>query len=132
MKKEILYLVPIEGDMSKNGISSYNSVIPFDATFLPVVSEYLKASLEYDLHCKMLATQKDIDDTFIDMGQQLYIDVCAWDKVLVDLGIFLHKYHTRTTWTVVYKEQVEDYGDFKISHRAINRKGKYYKKKEVA
>jgi len=105
MKKELIYLVATSGDMSNTGIGFKTTVIPFDIMLLPQVGKFLKAQLDDELSSyiyfspnkKLVSRKSKMQKT------SKFYKQC---KAMRDLGIFLHKYDERTTWSMMIDLEV--------------------------
>tara|TARA_R110001592_G_scaffold140907_1_gene362050 strand:+ start:1335 stop:1667 length:333 start_codon:yes stop_codon:yes gene_type:complete len=94
-------LVSTSGDMSKYGISDHNTVYIFNPDHRVYIDKFLKAQLEYHLHCysNNLETYKPYKK-FINAFQKLK-----------DLGFFTSKYDARTQWELQELHDLKDIQD---------------------
>ena len=115
MKKELLYLVATDGDMSNTGMGDTTHVISFEADLLPQVAKFLKAQLDYELanamyypvEGKRLASKRTVIQKLENFRKHWY--------ALVELGVFEHKYEARTTWKLEQEEEfLKDLGKIQV------------------
>jgi len=86
-----LCLVAVSGDCSEHGMGDTNDILHFHKKHNSLIVKFLQAQLNwhikshlYDSHSR--SCQKAI---------KKYYEAC---DALMDVGIFEHKYHTRTEW----------------------------------
>jgi len=121
MKKELLYLVATSGDMSNTGMGDTTHVISFETNLLPQVAKFLKAQLDYELALAMHYPIEGEELASTKTVRQKYINFRKHWNVLVELGVFEHKYEARTTWRLEQTEELlKDLG--KIQVRPIIKK----------
>jgi hypothetical protein len=82
-------LVATDGDCSNHGMGDTNDRLPVRNKYLSIVAEYLRIDLEHTLAC---ALEDDLPST------ELYKQYWRLSADMLDLGIFEHKWHTRTSW----------------------------------
>ena len=105
MKKELLYLVATSGDLSNTGMGDTTHVISFEADLLPQVAKFLKAQLNFELANAMyypIEGNKLISRKAL---IQKYDNFRKYYHALVELGVFEHKYESRTTWRLVQDQE---------------------------
>ena len=81
--------------------------LPFSNEHLPIVSEYLRASLEVELQCWV--------NVMCEKYKLLRERQASCEKLLLQAGIFHHKWHLRTNW--ILWELDENY-PINIKHKA--------------
>jgi len=96
-------LVAIQGDCSAYGMGDTADFIPLkDRSFFTLIKSYLRNQLELDLkHVEMEVADLLKDQEFNKLVQE-HNDL---GNALIECGIFLHKWHKRTTWALMVMEQ---------------------------
>jgi len=108
-------MVSTTGDLAIGGIGTYNTVIPFDNKYFPVVKEFLikqeiwhisSLELYYDPERKLDHIKNDFME---------YMRAC---QNLTESGIFTNKYKSRTEWRLVLntESELEFYKPYKIDN----------------
>ena len=88
-----LCLLAVSGDCAAGSMDgSMDKVVylPFSKEHLSIVSEYLRASLEVELQCWVSVT--------CERFKLLHERQASCEKLLLQAGIFHHKWHLRTNW----------------------------------
>jgi len=94
MKEKInLCLVAVGGDCSKNGMGPYNEVIPFNDNQKELVREFLSSQAELGIAFAFF----EHGDPRTSIKKRRFFG--AFNQ-LKDVGVFQHKYHSRTEWVV--------------------------------
>jgi len=106
-------LVATSGDCSKEGMSSYNEAIPFQNQQIKLVKKFIKAQNDLELaymFCEYgTSSSRKASNKFYDAFAELK-----------DLGIFEHKWHSRTSWKVTFNNKddlKEEHAPFEIQER---------------
>ncbi len=106
-------LVAISGDCSKEGMGSYNEAIPFQNQHINLVKKFIKAQNDLELafmFCEYgTASSRKATNKFYDAFAELK-----------NLGIFEHKWQSRTSWKVTFNNKDdlnEEHAPFKIQKR---------------
>jgi hypothetical protein len=86
-------LVATDGDCSKNGMGNWNEVIPFDCEHKELVRDFLLAHADLRIACSLLEYE---DPTMSIKTKRFY---SAFND-LKDVGVFDHKWHSRTDWVI--------------------------------
>ena len=99
---EGLCLVAISGDCADN---PNNDVLPFDNKHEALVREYLRADLEWTMLSMFKAGENLVSTT---ENQKIFDDMQRTSHEMLEVGIFHHKYHKRTTWKLAFLDEVEE------------------------
>ena len=105
-----LCLLAVSGDCADGSMDgSMDKVVylPFSKEHLSIVSEYLRASLEVELQCWV--------NVMCEKYKLLRERQASCEKLLLQAGIFHHKWHLRTNW--ILWELDENY-PINIKHKA--------------
>lgn len=98
-----LCLVAVSGDCSAGAMSKENSVLLFDAKHNNLVKEYLIADLKFWMYS---ATEGVLCGNVTKGDQTYYHRLVDAETALREVGIFKHKYHTRTSWRLEFLNEV--------------------------
>ena len=111
--KTRLALIATSGDMSKNGIGSKNTVVPFDSAYLKEVKQFLRDQLELELH--------SMNDNFESKEnakkfRKIYDNVRNSFNKLISLNIMEDKYDFRSGWELTFNDhdELRSYGNYEI------------------
>ena len=109
--KTRLALIATSGDMSKNGIGSKNTVVPFDSAYLKEVKQFLRDQLE--LH--------SVNDNFESKEnakkfRKIYDNLRNSFNKLISLNIMEDKYDFRSGWELTFNDhdELRSYGNYQI------------------
>jgi len=96
-------LVAIQGDCSAYGMGDTADFIPLkDRSFFTLIKSYLRNQLELDLkHVEMEVADLLKDQEFNKLVQEHH----DLGNALIHCGIFLHKWHKRTTWALMEMDE---------------------------
>ena len=98
--------VAVDGDCGPAGMGTVGEVIVFGAEHYELVRDYLRAAHECAMCCYF---DKRTDDG--PMFSEAYLDAMRRHEdsgnALIDAGVFAHKYHKRTEWSLTEAEVVE-------------------------
>ena len=115
--KTKLCLIATDGDMSKKGMGTKNTVVPFDSAYLKEVKQFLKDQLNLSLESiNNFLSNKEDHKKF----RKIYNKSIKSFNKLQDLGIMVCKYDFRSTWQLCFNEHDEliSYGKYQIEERA--------------
>ena len=93
-EKPIICLFAESGDCAAGAMSENPDFIPIHKKDLPLISDYLRNQLECELLC-----WKDFPNISKKYSRLLSKGNTLGNK-LIDIGVFHHKWHKRTTWMV--------------------------------
>ena len=107
--KTKLCLIATDGDMSKKGMGTKNTVVPFDSAYLKEVKQFLESMNNF-------LSNKEDHKKF----RKIYNKSIKSFNKLQDLGIMVCKYDFRSTWQLCFNEHDEliSYGKYQIEERA--------------
>tara|TARA_R110002020_G_scaffold138162_5_gene307958 strand:- start:144 stop:488 length:345 start_codon:yes stop_codon:yes gene_type:complete len=97
-------LVSVSGDMSKNGMGYKNTVYLFRKEDKKYIDDFLKAQLDYHLHCYSDHLGNDI---------RPYKNLNKAFKKLKDIGFFTSKYDFRTQWDLSELSEIQEGREYK-------------------
>ena len=98
-----LALVAISGDCAAGGMGEANEILPIDITQKRIVKKFLEAALAFDIACKF--TKQPMHVTPLTIRKNDALNEAG--EALRDAGIFQHKWHKRTSWELVYIDELE-------------------------
>ena len=70
-----------------------------------MVREYLRADLEWTMLSMFKAGENLVSTT---ENQKIFDDIQRTSHEMLEVGIFHHKYHKRTTWELAFLDEVEE------------------------
>lgn len=112
IKEKMIYcLVSTSGDMSKRGIGNKNTVILFDKKHRKIVSDYLRAELEWKLYSYF--EWEKIGNK--NQNKIYYNNLSKSFEKLRDAKIFNHKYDFRTSWDLALWGELDRYEPYQVS-----------------
>jgi len=93
-------LLAVDGDCSAGAMTDKNDVLPVQKRHLKAVAKFLRADLELSLALAL----NDID---YGKGDKRFTAVRNTSWRLLELGVFHHKWHSRTGWILVERDCLE-------------------------
>mgnify|MGYP003122457779 CR=1 FL=1 len=97
-------LVSVSGDMSKNGMSDKNTVYIFRKEDKKYIDDFLKAQLNFHLHCYSDHLGKD---------SKPYKKLNKAFRKLLDIGFFTSKFDFRTEWYLSELSEIKEGSEYK-------------------
>ena len=93
-------LKAVSGDCASGGFSNKGDILKIPSKHFNLVKKYLRNQLEIELYC----VNKDI---YKKAFTKLVLEHHKIGNKLIDLKVFHHKWHKRTTWNLVESIEVE-------------------------
>ena len=93
-------LKAVSGDCASGGLSKKDDILKIPSKHFNLVKKYLRNQLEIELYCVN-------QDIYKKAFTKLVLEHHKLGNKLIDLKVFKHKWHKRTTWNLVESIELE-------------------------